>query len=218
MKPQKPDTNPRKRPTQARARGTVEALLIAAAQVLIQFGYEGTTTARVAARAGVSVGSLYQYFPNKEALVAGLIEREAAELVEAVRSSLRSRASSTLEDCMRGVIHATITAHRLDPRLHEILHEQVPRVGRLQTAKRANDALRMEIEKLLREQARDIEPPRDAGTMASVIEAVIDALAHKAVFDRGVLSAPIAAREALALIMGYLKLPQSVGEAYLRGR
>src|SRR3546814_9174202 len=69
-----PDTNPRKLPRQERSKATVEAILIAATQVLIEDGYERATTARVAERAGVSVGSLYQYFPNKEALVGTLVE------------------------------------------------------------------------------------------------------------------------------------------------
>lgn len=208
MKPPKVDANPRKQPTQERARDTVEAILGAASQVLIQHGYEQATTARIATRAGVSVGSLYQYFPNKEALVAALIERHADDLVNSVRSILRSHANSTLEDCVRASIEATITAHRLDPRLHKILHEQVPRVGRLQTAMRANHELTLEIERFLRDHEREIDPSHDPGIAALVIETVIDAIAHKAVLERSALSVPVAAREAFAIIMSYLKQPR----------
>ena len=72
---QRPKTTVRKRPRQERARVTVDALLDATAQVLIKDGYDGLSTNRVAAVAGVSVGSLYQYFPSKEALVAALLDR-----------------------------------------------------------------------------------------------------------------------------------------------
>ena len=70
---------PRKCPVQRRSQATVEQLLVAAVQVFEEHGYAGTTTNRVAARAGVSVGTLYQYFPNKEALAVALLERHLAE-------------------------------------------------------------------------------------------------------------------------------------------
>ena len=76
---------PRKKPAQARSRATVEAILEAATRILRDQGLAGLTTNRVAERAGVSVGSLYQYFPGKEALLAALIEREASADLEALR-------------------------------------------------------------------------------------------------------------------------------------
>src|SRR6185503_3042990 len=73
--PRQVRTTPRKRPRQARSRETVSAILAATSRVLVKHGFDGLTTNAVAEAAGVSIGSLYQYFPNKEALVAGLIER-----------------------------------------------------------------------------------------------------------------------------------------------
>ena len=67
--------NPRKIPAQARSAATVEAILQAATQVLISSGFEKMSTTRIAERAGVSVGSFYQYFPNKRALLAALVHR-----------------------------------------------------------------------------------------------------------------------------------------------
>ena len=75
MGARKVKTAPRKRPTQERSREMVETILEATARVLVKDGFERTTTNRVAEAAGVSVGSLYQYFPSKEALVATLVER-----------------------------------------------------------------------------------------------------------------------------------------------
>ena len=77
---------PRKVPRQERSRSTVEALLEATARVLIREGYEGATTIRIAGESGYGVGSLYDYFPNKDALVAALIERHAEEMVGLVGS------------------------------------------------------------------------------------------------------------------------------------
>ena len=72
-------SNPRKSASQQRSRLTVDALLEATARVLMKEGYDRTSTNKIAAVAGVSIGSLYQYFPSKEALVAAVIDRHAAE-------------------------------------------------------------------------------------------------------------------------------------------
>src|SRR3546814_20839369 len=86
---------------------------IAATQVLSEDGYGRATTARVAERAGVSVGSLYQYFPNKEALVGTLVERHADEIVTIMHRALRDSAHRTLADGIRAVIRAGAEAHRI---------------------------------------------------------------------------------------------------------
>jgi AcrR family transcriptional regulator len=208
MKSSRIDASPRKQPTQERAKATVDAIVAAAAQVLIAHGYERTTTARVARRAGVSVGSLYQYFPNKEALVAELIERHADELVATVRDVLLRHSCATLAACVRAAIDATITAHRIDPRLHKILHEQIPRVGKLGRAMRANDDITREIERSLRAHAAELHPSLDPAVAATVIDTVMDAIAHKAVLERSTpLAGKTAADEAYALVMSYLTRP-----------
>ena len=73
-------TTPRKRPRQARSKATVDTILEATARVLVKHGFDGLTTNAVATAAGVSIGSLYQYFPNKEALVAALIDRHIEQM------------------------------------------------------------------------------------------------------------------------------------------
>ncbi|HAE49181.1 MAG TPA: TetR family transcriptional regulator, partial [Tistrella mobilis] len=81
MPPVPPATSPRKRPVQARSRATVETILDGAAHILIRDGFDRATTTRIAEAAGVGIGSLYQYFPSKEAVVAALIDRHAAALI-----------------------------------------------------------------------------------------------------------------------------------------
>lgn len=76
---------PRKRPAQQRARTTVEAILGAAIELFAARGYARTTTNAVAARAGISVGSLYQYFPNKDAILTALVERHMEAVVRIAR-------------------------------------------------------------------------------------------------------------------------------------
>ena len=205
MAPRRIDTNPRKLPRQARSRATVDAVITAAAQVLIEQGYEGATTARVAERAGVSIGSLYQYFPNKEALIAALIERHADEIVTVVQQALDDPAHATLEDGLRALIRAGTTAHRLDPRLHKILHEQVPRVGKLAKALDTSRQITAVIERFLRAHAAELRHDRDPAIAAIVIETSIEALGHKAVIERrDLLAGGRIEREAFSLIAGYI--------------
>ncbi|MCQ8230348.1 TetR/AcrR family transcriptional regulator [Pantoea trifolii] len=80
--------NPRKMPSQPRSTHTVEAIIEGAAHILEQHGLEGYTTNAIAARAGVSIGSLYQYFPTKDAVTVALIEREMTELVQEAKQVL----------------------------------------------------------------------------------------------------------------------------------
>src|ERR1044071_4901880 len=79
---------PRKMPAQSRAAVTLHAILEGAADLLERKGLEGYTTNEIAARAGVSIGSLYQYFPNKDAVTIALIEREMAGMVDEVIAAL----------------------------------------------------------------------------------------------------------------------------------
>lgn len=78
---------PRKSPTQRRSVDTVETILEAAVRILRRDGYAGLTTRRVAAVAGVSVGSLYQYFPNRQAIVADLVRRRITAFIAAIEAA-----------------------------------------------------------------------------------------------------------------------------------
>ncbi|NUR10624.1 MAG: helix-turn-helix transcriptional regulator, partial [Bradyrhizobium sp.] len=86
-------TKPRKSALQARSRATVDALVEATARILVRDGFEKASTNRIADMAGVSVGSLYQYFPSKEALVAAVIDRHNEEIM--ARSAQHSPKSPT---------------------------------------------------------------------------------------------------------------------------
>jgi len=206
---QKIDTKPRKLPRQARSKATVDAIIAASAQVLVAHGYEGATTARVAERAGVSIGSLYQYFPNKEALIAALIERHAGEIVSTMQRALDECANGTLQDGIRAIIQAGADAHCIHPALHKILTEQVPRVGKLATAMNTARQIAKMIERFLRAHADELNPARDPALAAIVIETAIESLVHKAVIERRELLADgQIEREVLALIAGYIERPE----------
>src|SRR5215813_10517598 len=107
-------TIPRKSASQERSRATVEALLDATARVLVREGYDRASTNRIAAKAGVSVGSLYQYFPNKEALVAALVARHNREMLQLIRDAMKRVASWDLPMALHELVKATVDAHLVD--------------------------------------------------------------------------------------------------------
>jgi AcrR family transcriptional regulator len=129
--PALPRTSPRKKPTQARSEATVDAILGATARVLARDGYDKLSTNRVALQAGVSIGSLYQYFPNKEALVAALVDKHRAEMMKVFFDRMAEVRELPVREAARVLVRALVEAHAADPKLHRTLHEQVPRVGRL---------------------------------------------------------------------------------------
>ncbi len=122
-------SQPRKRPRQQRSHATWDAILQAAAQLFGQLGYAATTTNKVAERAGVSIGSLYQYFPDKDALLLALAERHlseaAAALAEVFVTLQQDRPD--LECTLNRLIEAVMALHRRDPAMHRLLFDQTPR-------------------------------------------------------------------------------------------
>jgi AcrR family transcriptional regulator len=126
-----PSTNPRRRPRQARAQATVEAIIKATARVLIDEGYDHASTNRIAYAAGVSIGSLYQYFPSKEALVVALVEDHQQHMREALDHVLGSERPLTLEGRARLLVRGMIRAYRVNMQLHDVLCQEVPKVGEL---------------------------------------------------------------------------------------
>lgn len=115
----------RKTPTQDRSRATVSAIVEATGKVLGARGPRGTTTVHVASRAGVSVGSLYQYFPDKEALIAAFFEARLRHDVELVERVIARAAGSPVE-VLRVAIEETVALYRRDRELYRSVAELLP--------------------------------------------------------------------------------------------
>jgi AcrR family transcriptional regulator len=124
--PNKTTITPRKLPKQSRSKVTVEAILEATTHILVEEGYDKANTNRIAERAGISIGSLYQYFPNKEALMTALMEQHAQEMAELVETKLNRLFDSPLEIAIPEIITAVVAAHAINPRLHQVLSEEIP--------------------------------------------------------------------------------------------
>lgn len=199
------DVKPRKLPRQERAKATVDAIVEATTQVLLEDGYERFTTARAAERAGVSIGSLYQYFPNKAALVSAVIDRCCEKFLVAFERALASRPHATLADCIGALIHVGFVSHPQTPDVHRIVLDLAPRIGVAEKTEHVSRAAARAIEAMLRKHAGEIAPDIDIATAAAVIETVLEALAHRAVLPHPVhLENELVAREAARLIHSYL--------------
>jgi AcrR family transcriptional regulator len=161
----------------------VEALLDATARVLTREGYDRASTNRIAATAGVSVGSLYQYFPNKEALVAALVARHNREMFQLLRDALKEVASLDLATAVRELVRASVDAHLVDSALHRVFAEQVPRMGQLAKI----EALQREGFQLVRaylEGHRHEIAVRDLDSATSICVTTVEALTHEFVINR----------------------------------
>lgn len=122
-------TYPRKLPSQARSRDLVDAMLTATARVLCEEGADALTTNRIAEVAGVSIGSLYQYFPGKEALLAGVLERELERDVVVIQDMLVPDTDLTLELLVTSCVDALLEHGAQRAQLHSLL---LPLVGVLE--------------------------------------------------------------------------------------
>ena len=112
----------RRKPKQARSKFLVDAIMTASAQLLRELGPEATTTNLIAERAGVSVGSLYQYFPNKSALYTELARRHVARLEQDLQPVLERVATEPIPALFRGVVESLFQVATVDAPLYAALH------------------------------------------------------------------------------------------------
>lgn len=200
----RPALKPRKSPEQSRSAETVRTILEGAARVLEERGLDGYTTNAVAERAGVSIGSVYQYFPGKEALTAALVARETGLLIEAVRLA---PAAETLEDGLRRIVCACVAHQMARPLLALLLDREE---GRLQLADSLGDVAQDFAAALLALLGRfDADPPAGAETAAGDIFALMRGMIDAA-GERGERDGDALERRVLRAVLGYLGLPPTV--------
>jgi len=195
---------PRKRPMQARSRATVDALIDAAARILVDGGYGEFSTNRVAACAGVSVGSLYQYFPNKESLLAELRSRHVAQIEHGLGIAMASMRDAPLPEVVAALIEATVAAHLIAPELHRMLSAEAPNLHPTDAssafARRAAASVRALMESRRRELAIT-----DLDLATFLVVRTVEATIHEAVVERPAdLASGAVAREVTRLLVGYL--------------
>jgi AcrR family transcriptional regulator len=171
---------PRKRPRQRRSAETVDRILDAAARIFDERGYRATTTNHVAEAAGVSIGSLYQYFPNKDALLVALAEHHIDEVAVQFGDRLARLRTDVphLHDTVRALLELTVEMNATS-RLHAILFSDCPRTPALvERLDRFTDLLVTEVAWHLE---RVGPPGRDHTLRARLVVAAADAAVHEVV-------------------------------------
>jgi AcrR family transcriptional regulator len=201
----KPSTAPRKQAKQARSKNTVAAILEATTQVLVRDGYARCTTNRVAERAGVSIASLYQYFPSKEALVAALIDEHLTEILQLQAERMLQLGDSPVAELICELAVAHVQMHRANPELHRVILEQVPGLERLKAVVEFRRRTEAQVALLLaahREQLQIADPTMTAFVLVNMI----DALKQACLLDRAeYLNDPRFLDELRGLIKRYLQ-------------
>lgn len=194
----------RREPQQRRSRQTVEAVLDAVVRVMKRHGVEGVTTNRIAEAAGVSIGSVYQYFPDKRAIFTALHDRHVERISRIIESTLVEHASSPLEDFVRALIEALVDEHGADPELHELMTAAVPHGA--EGARALEVRLRGTFKLAIASRAHRHPPPRDLDRMLFVLPHMVEALSHGAAHRRPQgLSLAAAREEAVRAVLAYLR-------------
>jgi len=192
---------PRKQPRQARARHTVDAIIEAAARILEEQGHGGFTTNAVAELAGVSIGTLYQYFPDKDALLGALIARETTLLVEEAEAACLMAAG---QQALNALVQAAVRHQVRRPRLARLLDFEEARLP-LDTA---TQLVRTRFIAILAEILARPDLPKQSsmaaatGDVAAIMRGMIDAAGERGEHGHEALVARV--RRA---VLGYLSMP-----------
>lgn len=203
MSANKHPLQPRKRPRQQRSERTRDQILEAAVQVFAQHGYTHGTTNRIAELADISIGSLYQYYPNKDAILIELAGRHLDAGVAATADRLKAGMIASVEDAIRDIIAATIDNHRHDPEFLRVLIEQAPRSHQLmaKVAERQQESVQA-MKNLLAGQPEVVVNDKDAA--ARLIVLTIESVVHQAMAAPRNLDPDALQAELVAMLTRYL--------------
>jgi AcrR family transcriptional regulator len=165
-------------PQQARSRATVDVILIAAAHILKTEGPARVSTNRVAELAGVSVGSLYQYFRNKQEMLDALRERYANWFDQAVADEMAKQRVLPMREAVRSAVEHIVAIHRLDPVLHVQLLDGAHPYGPDETRE-----LHVRMQAYLEENATSLRPIKDPALVSYITRRIMDTLLHGTASD-----------------------------------
>lgn len=194
----------RELPKQQRSRETVGTILDAAAQLLVEDGYDKASTNRVAREAGVNIGTLYRYFPNKEMLFATLFERHVEQVAAAVDAKSRDLTDKSLPAAVRGLIEGMLEGVMVEPELHQALIEQVPPDARPDQGRVLEERIQQIVRDYIESHKAEMRP-KDPVLAAFVVVHTVRALTHAATLEHPeYLQDGLLVDEIVDLVVGYL--------------
>lgn len=194
----------RKQPRQARSIATVDDILEAAARILEERGLDAYNTNAVAERAGVSVGSLYQYFPSKDALTAALIRRSASDLVDAIEDAVAKTEGAGLESGIAELVSVAVAHQTRRPELARLLDLEEARLPMRAELEAAAESVKACVAAFLRRHEQEL-PLGDAESVASDLFFIVRGLVDGAgVADGGALADADLQRRVERAVRGYL--------------
>lgn len=184
----------------------VGTLLEAATRVFVKEGYAKATTNRIATAAGVSVGSLYQYFPSKDAIAVELLRRYREGLVELIGSRLGAATPETFASVVRELLADLLQAEGINPALHRVLIEQVLRTSARREMLGFEERLEAVLASAMRSAKIELEDP---DLVSFVLVRVVLSVVQSVVVDRPRYKTPALADELTHLVIGYLSRPRA---------
>ena len=195
---------PRKSPVQARSAASVDAILKATVQVLLRVGKEKLTTTRVAVRAGVSVGTLYQYFPNKSALLRAALGLHAEEILAEVERVCLTQRGQPVEQMAEALAVAFLAVKMRDPKKSRALYAVSSDLDGAKivasTAMRVNRAIVALLQSAPEELTTDLQ------LMATVLQSTISGVKRQLLeSDMPETQFEVMQRELVLVVRGYVR-------------
>lgn len=197
----------RRAPRQARSRATVEAIITAGAHVLGRLGWQGFTTNHVAEVAGVSIGSLYQYFPDKFSLIEAIRQKHFDEVLGVLRALTSGRVS--LKKRIEQLVDGMFAVHASQPALHRALLEDAPLRAESQSADAAFLAEYLGLYTSFIASVNKGEKPGRNEIIARTLAAAIEGAVHDAA-RQGEMEAIARKQELVHLVYAYLRTCSSI--------
>ncbi|MFW7378974.1 MAG: TetR/AcrR family transcriptional regulator [Oligoflexus sp.] len=196
--------SPRKMAKQQRSRSLVQTLLDATARVLVSDGYDRMSTNQIACVAGVSIGSLYQYYPSKEALVAALIDRQLEQDLPKIQSRIDELAQQDINTKIAEISLFLFQLYQKDSILRRILIEEVPRIGKIQRQFEIELKVANEIYDALFEK-ENMSPSAEGCLVRFILTKAVIGILHGAILDReSSFDYKLIAHEVAQLVTAYI--------------
>lgn len=195
----------------------VERIIDAGTRVLVANGYDGASTNRIAAEAGISPGSLYQYFPNKDAIVLAVVDRYRARLERDITEQLAGMLEAQPVDLVTSILAALVESLAREPEILRAIVENVPRHAGVETfasfEQRVADLLRGYL--MMR---RDLLRDADLETAIWMVVQVVESLSVRYVLEAPAIPREQFVDELATMAISYLVAPRLARAAHEQRR